>query len=444
MRILIVGDGETGGHLAAMLSEEDQDVILLGRDPERLADLDFRLNIMTICGKTSSPSVLSNAGAPEADLFIAVTPDEYVNVISCQIARSMGASKTVARIENPEYVAPAMQKAFAATGIDQLVCPEYLAADEIVNSMRHNCFYRRELINHAGLLLLALNISKGERLDGMELRDFGALFHDLHVVAIRRGPDVIIPHGVDSILAGDIVYFSSLENGEQSLEEIHGCRRRPVRKVIVAGAGKIARHLAGMLSGRASLTIIDSDKELCRRISQLCTSATVVCSDPRNLETLRDEGIASADAFVALMPTSEANIVACMLARAQGVPFTVAEIEDTQYFAESQHLDIDFTVNKKLITAGKIFQSLLDNSLNTPRCLAFDDAEVIEIVARDGSRITSAPVAKLSLPENMTIAGLVRGSEALLVDGHTHILPGDHVILFCLRGALEKIRRLFS
>ena len=206
----------------------------------------------------------------------------------------------------------------------------------------------------------------------------------------------------------------------------------------------MSETLVPMLSPKYGVTVIDPDRERCLRLSAMAPSATVVNADARDIDVLREEGIRDDCAFVALGDTSEKNIVCAIVAKDLGAVKTIAQIEDIQYFDEAQNLDIDAVVNKKLLTSSRIYQILLDSYLDSPRCLAFEDTEIVEIVVCESSYITRRDVRDLDLSDDMTIAGLTREGKGMLVKGSSRICAGDHVIVFCRRGSLKKVEKLFK
>lgn len=442
MKILIAGDGETAIYLARQLSMEDQDVTVMGMDNKRLSEIDSRYNVMTTLGEATSPSALAAAGASEADLYIAVTPRQNVNIISSQIAREMGARKTVARIDNYEYLSDANREMFERKGVDTMVYPEYLVAQQIADGIRHNNFRSWQNIYGGAFIVASVRIRPGDILENMPLTEFGARYENLHVTAIKRRRNIIIPRGSDTINRGDIVYFCISGNSGAELAEISNRPLRKISNVMIAGAGKIACRLACLLK-EYKVTVIDQDIEACDHIRTLSSDITVSCADPSDIEVLEEEGITSADAFVALDNSSEKNIVLSMVARAAGVHFTVADIEDIQYFTEVETLDINMIVNKKLTTGSSILEILLDNGRHSSRCLALEDAEFAEIEVRKGAKVTKAPVSRLSLDHDMTIAGLIRGGIGYPVDGDTLLQAGDRVVVFCLTGMIPRLKHMF-
>lgn len=444
MNIVIAGDGETGAHLARQLSSEHQDVVIIGTDRQRLAELDARYNVMTSVGKAVSPLALQRAGAPGCDLFISVTPWEEQNIIAAQLAKSLGARRTVARIDTVEYVDGAMQELFARTGVDTMVFPELLATAEIEECLKRNWARRWFELHDGQIIVAAVRLGSDTPFESFGISRLGKTDYPFHVCAIKRHGYTIIPRGDDSLQRGDIVYFSILKDGYQQVMSLCGKENRHISKVMISGAGKMGRLAAAALSRRYAVKVIDADARNCEKIAETDGNITVIHADPRDVEVLREEGLAATDAFLALNEGAEKNIVGCMLARQAGVPILVADIEDIQYFEESEHLEIDVVVNKKLLTSSTIFQMLLDTVLKTPKCLSLEDAEVLEIVAGEGAQATRKPVRDLRLPRGMTIAGLVRDGRGMLVSGSTQIQPGDSVVVFCLAGTLSKVEKIFK
>lgn len=444
MKIIIAGDGDTGCHLARLLSAENQDVVLIGTQTRRLEYLDSNYNILTLQGKSTSPSTLKAAGVSDCDIFVAVTPWENCNLLSAQIARDMGAGRTLARISSSEYAEPEQRERFMSHGIDMLVLPEKIAAGEIAAGLRHSWLRSRMEIHGGEILVATVKLLPGAPLDGTMLHDLRHDNKQFHVSAIRRGHETIIPRGDDMLRARDILYLTFLPDEEHKIPALCGITPVRIRRVMIAGAGKTARLLAAELGSGFNITAIDSDRERCEKFAAKCRHATVVNSDFRRIDVLREERISEAQAFVALSDSAETNIVSSMVARDMGVAKTVAEIEELQYLDEANRLDIDSVVNKKLATSGAIYQMLLDTSLNTPRCLALEEVEVAEVVAAPDSRITRSAVKDLHLPREMTLGGLVRDGKGVLVNGDTRILPGDHVVVFCLEGSISRLMRYFQ
>lgn len=444
MKIVIAGAGSVGSHLAKMLSREEQDITLIDTDTERLATIDANYNLLTINGNPTSFQVLQQAHVEGCDLFIAVMPHETRNLVACAIANSLGAKKAVARVDNFEYKMPAHKDFFASLGVADVIYPEYLAALEIITALEHNWVRNWFELHDGELIIVGVKIRDNAPIIGMQLKELAMTHHSFHVAAIKRNHETIFPRGDDYIRPNDIVYFASRRENVDKLVDICGKVYRPIRDIMIMGGSRIAIRLVHMVGDKYNFKIIETDRDLCVQLSQKCPQAEIINADARDIDTLKEEGISSADAFIALAESSEANILTCLSAKEFGVIKTIAEVENLQFISEAENLNIGTIVNKKLLASSRIFQILLDTDTSTSRCLAMADAEVAEIVAREGSRITRAPVKDLRLSRDMTIAGLIRDGHGSLVTGNTLIQPGDHVVVFCLNGVIHTVEKLFS
>ena len=444
MRIVIAGAGEVGSHLAKLLSYENQDIVLVDRDAEKLANLDSNYNLMTMVGRPTSIQALREAGVEDCDLFIAVSPYEATNIISCSIAKQLGAVKTVARIDNYEFMNSGNQGYFRAMGVDSLFYPEYLAAQEILTALRRPWVRHWFELHDGEIILVGVKMRENAKILGMQLKDLPALQPSFHISAIKRRHNTIIPRGDDYIKLDDILYFTTTRDHVDDLLEICGKTNYDVNKVLIMGGSRIAVRTIALAGDEFHFKIIEKNIETCRKLSEQCPDCDIIHGDARDIEVLRDEGISDVDAFIALTDSSETNILACIMAKEFGVVKTIAEVENLQLISEAEGLNIGTTINKKLLASSTIFQLLLDSDSSTSKCHALTDAEVAEIEARPGSKITRGPVKDLNLSRDMTIAGLVRDGEGMLVTGNTVIQAGDHVVVFCLAGALHKIERLFN
>lgn len=444
MKIVIAGAGEVGSHLAKLLSGEDQDIIIVDENRERLATLDANYNLLTVVGKPTSFFSLRDAFAGSADLFIAVTPYESTNIVACGIAKSLGAKTTVARVSHYGFMDPDNTPTMRRMGVDRLIYPEYLASKEIITALEHS-WVRNWFEFHDGqLILVGVRIGSNAPIAGLQLKDFTARAGNFHVSAIRRNHETIIPRGDDCVMAGDVLYITTLPDDVPELIELCGKRQRRVRRVLVMGGGKITVRLCDMARDKFRFTIIEEDRDLCARLPEKCPDAEIFHGDARDAGTLHEAGIEDADAFIALSKSSEANILTTLTAKELGVPKGIAEVEDIPFIPQAEALGISTVINKKLLATSTIFQLLLDADSSTSKCLALADAEVAELEVRPGAKISQAPVKDLRLDRSMTLAGLIRDGRGMLITGNTVIRPGDRVLLFCLAGSLRKVERLFG
>ncbi|MBO7261047.1 MAG: Trk system potassium transporter TrkA [Bacteroidaceae bacterium] len=444
MKIVIAGAGNVGTHLAKLLSGENQDIILIDEDEDKINRLNSNFDLLTIDGSPTSFVDLREAGVSNADLFVAVTPDESRNLLACQLAHELGAKKTVARIDNHEYMLPKNKEFFLQKGIDSLIYPELLAAKDIVDGMKLS--WIRQWWEFAGgaLVLMGIKLRENADLLNTPLYKLGGNL-PYHIVAILRDGETIIPGGNDSILAGDLVYFMTMKKNIPYIKKIAGKQELPdVRDVIIMGGSRIAVRASQLMPDYMSLKIIESDIARCNRLTELVSSKVMIINgDGRDLGLLASEGIAHTEAFVALTDSSETNILACLTAKRLGVTKTIAEVENIDYINMAEKLDIGTVINKKKIAASHIYQMMLDADVSNVKCLTFASADVAEFNVKPGARVTKSAVKDIMLPRGVTIGGLIRNKEAILVTGNTRIEADDHVVVFCLEGMIKTVEKYF-
>ena len=445
MKIVIAGAGNVGIHLAKLLAGENQDITLIDESPEKLARLDSSFDLLTIQESPVSLHGLKEAGAGSADLFVAVTTDESRNIISAQLAHYLGAKKTVARINNYEYLQPKNMEYFNSIGLDSLIYPELLAAKDIVDGMKLS--WIRQWWEFAGgaLVMMGIKLRNNAQILDKPLAELGREL-PYHIVAILREGETIIPSGNDTMRAGDLVYFMTMKKHIPHIRKIAGKEELPdVRDVIIMGGSRIAVRAAQLVPDYMNLKIIESDMARCNRLTELCDDKVMIINgDGRDPSLLLSEGIQHTEAFVALTDNSETNILACLAAKRFGVTKTIAEVENIDYINMAEKLDIGTVINKKKIAASHIYQMMLDADVTNVKCLTFANADVAEFNVMEGAKITRSLIKDISLPRGVTIGGLIRDKEALIVTGNTQIQPGDHVVVFCLEGMIKTIEKYFN
>lgn len=446
MKIIIAGAGAVGTHLAKLLSGEKQDIILMDDDEERLGRLGSNFDLLAVNISPTSISGLKEAGVAGADLFIAVTPDESRNMTACMLATSLGAKKTVARINNYEYLLPKHKEFFAKLGVDSLIYPEMLAAKEIVDAVKMS--WIRQWWEFAGgaLVLLGTKMKETAEILNVPLHELGGRNIPFHIVAIKRGSETIIPRGDDTIILNDIVYFTTTQKYIPYIRKIAGKENEAdIRNVMIMGGSRIAVRTVQYMPEYMRTKIIESDFNRCNRLTELVDDKVMIINgDGRDMELLLEEGIKNTEAFVALTGNSETNILACLAAKRLGISKTVAEVENIDYISMAESLDIGTVINKKFIAASHIYQMMLDADVSNVKCLTFANADVAEFTVKAGSRITRSQVKDVGLPKGATIGGLIRNGEGILVTGNTTIMENDHVVVFCLGMMIKKLEKFFN
>ena len=446
MKIIIAGAGNVGTLLAKLLSREKQDIILMDDDEEKLTALSSNFDLLTVTASPSSISGLKEVGVKEADLFIAVTPDESRNMTACMLATNLGAKKTVARIDNYEYLLPKNKEFFQKLGVDSLIYPEMLAAKEIVSSMRMSWVRQWWEFCGGALILIGTKMREKAEILNIPLYELGGPNIPYHVVAIKRGTETIIPRGDDVIKLHDIVYFTTTRKYIPYIRKIAGKEDyADVRNVMIMGGSRIAVRTAQYVPDYMQVKIVDNDINRCNRLTELLDDKTMIINgDGRDMDLLIEEGLKNTEAFVALTGNSETNILACLAAKRMGVEKTVAEVENIDYIGMAESLDIGTVINKKMIAASHIYQMMLDADVSNVKCLTFANADVAEFTVPAGAKITKHFIKDLGLPKGTTIGGMIRNGEGVLVTGDTLIQPGDHVVVFCLSMMIKKIEKFFN
>ena len=446
MKIVIAGAGAVGTHLSKLLSRDHQDCVLIDENADRLGDLDSRYDIMTLQGRTTSINTMKEAGVERADLFVGVTPDESRNMNACMIAHALGAKKTVARIDNFEYLDPQRKELFQQMGIDSLIFPEVLAAIDITNGLKMSWARQRIDIHGGALILLGIKLRESCEILNQPLRTLCGPEDPYHVVAIKRGDDTLIPGGNDELHVNDIAYFMTTREYISYIRKIVGKEHyTDVKNVIIMGGGRTAVRVAKTAPDYMNLKIIEIDQQRCEKLNEKLADLDlmVIHGDGRDLGLLQEEGIQNTQAFVALTGNAETNILACLTAKRLGVRKTVAMVENLDYVEMAERLDIGTIINKKTLAASHIYQMMLDADVSNVRSLMLLDSDVAEFVAAPGSKVTRHDVKDLGLPFGVTIGGLVRNNQGILVNGNTRIQAGDSVMVFCHEHHLKKAEKYF-
>lgn len=444
MRIIIAGAGEVGRHLAKLLSREDMDISLIDERIDRLGDLDTNFDLLTKVGSPCSINDLRSIGVENVDLFIAVTPSESENITACLLANELGAKKTLARIDHYEYLIPENKRIFEKMGLNHLIYPELLAAKEIAASLKTNWMRYHLTLCEGALELCVVKVRDGAEVIGKKFMS-GYFSHGMYrIVAIKRGQETIIPGGQDEVMADDMVYAVCTRENKKILREQLGKQKREIKNIIFFGGSKIAQKTVQNLPDDLNVKILEADRELCYQLSEKINNALIINADGSDMAVLKDEGIEDADAFVAVTASSEANIFACMAAKRFGVKKTIAEVENLDYITMAEGLEIGTVLNKKTIAASYIYQMLLDASVLNVRNLTSADAEIVEFMAEEGSRITKAKVRDIRLPADANIGAIVRAGEGVLVNGDTQILQGDQVVVFCKSQVIRQLEKFFK
>ena len=451
MKIIISGAGEVGSHLAKMLRNEANDICVIDSNQQRLTALSETADVVTVCGNPASIEVLKNAGAEKADLFVAVNPStsQNVNVVCSALAKSLGSKKVVCRVNNEEYLAYDNKYLFSDMGIDLLFYPEKIAAGEIVDLLKRSASTEAMEFGRGKLQISVYKLEEDSPIIDKTLLDFSRDFADaetrFRVVAIARGNETIIPKIDTRFRYHDLVFIISRRDGNAPLMEYLGKKDIEIKSLMMVGGGPIAEMVAKQLGRQMeSIKIIEEDKNRCLYLSEhLGDNVTIVNGDGRNTDLLIEESLRSTDAFVALTESSETNILTCVAAKKCGIARTIAEVENLEYIRLAEDMGVDAVINKKLITAGRIFKFTLSDKIRFIKYMSGTNAEVLEYITAPGSKITSAQLKDLDFPGDAVIGGLIRGNESIIAVGDTRIEDYGRVVVFALPQAVKEVDRFF-
>ena len=452
MKIVIQGAGEIGSHLAKMLRAEANDITVIDSDSRRLSALTAYADVEIVQGNPLSIKILRDAGVARADLFIAVFPftTQEVNIVGALLAKQLGARKVIARINDEDYLAAENRLLFKELGIELMFYPEKSAADEIVNSLKHVSASDSMDFAHGKLQISVFKIDEDSPMVDLRLDEFirmmtpeeTALFR---IIAISRDTRTIIPKFDTKFQYGDLLFTVSRREGLKSIIKYFGKIEESITKGMIVGGSPIAEMVARSIAGRGSVKIIEKDKERSIALSErLPESVMVVNGDGSNSDFLYEEGIRDYDAFIALTESDESNVLLCVEAKKFGVSRTVAEVENIEYIRLAEEMGVDTVINKKLVTAGKIFRFTLSGKARFVKYMSGSSAEIIEYTVAPGSAITKKPIKDLNFPSNAIIAGVVRGNDSFIAVGDTQIEDYDRVAILALPQSVKEIDKFFK
>ncbi len=446
MNIIIAGDGEVGFHLAKLLSNENHNITIIDPHTDFIKLVEHENNILAVTGEPTNISVLRENGVKRADLFVAVVHEEKTNILSAALAKQLGAKKTIARITNPEYLIPQNSAYFNTFGIDHLVCPERLAADEIVSLLNQSGATEIFDFSQGQLSLVLIKIPKESDFTDKTIDEINILQPELifRIVAMHRKSQTIIPKGNNVVFGGDFVYAVVKKSDIDEFLEHAGIEKYPIHNVMILGGGRIGQKTALRIEKEMNVKLIEIDRAKGRKLTALLQDTLVIHGDGRDIQLLEQEDIRQMDAFISVTANSETNILTCLLAKRMGVKRVIALIDNIDFIDVAQNIGIDITINKKLTTAGHIAQYTMNARVTSVKCLYGVDAEVMEFQAMPKSKVTKKTIRDLGLPDESIIGGIIRNKIGFIATGDFQIEPDDNVVVFALPSAYQKVQKLFS
>ena len=446
MRIVISGIGEMGSHLARMLSGNGHDITVIDSDTKALNELSNLADLITVEGDTTAFAVLRRAGVRRCDLFIAVNHNENQNILAAIMAKQLGAKKSIARVDNNEYLEPNNKEMFINMGIDYLFYPEKVAAQEVTNLLGHTS--TTDYVDFSGglLALIVIKLEPTSPLLGRSLSDLAAdgSITDFRAVAITRGTQTIIPRGQDEFFEGDVVYVIARKDVANRVTELSGQKSVEVKNLMILGGSRIGVRVALELQDEMNVKIIEYNGEKAYRLAEELDKTLIIHEDGRNLDAMLEEGLVSMDAFLAVTGRSETNILAAMQAKRMGVKKVIAEVENLNYIRLAESVGIDTIINKKRVTASNIFRFTMSTDVQAIRCLSGSEAEVLEFIVKPNSPATKSKIKDLRLPHDVIVGGIVRGDKVFIAVGDTTIQAYDRVVVFSMPDSIAKVGEYFN
>lgn len=448
MKIVIAGAGDVGYHLAKLLSYEAQDTYIIDYDADKLEYLNNHLDVITKKGDATSIQLLKEIGMDSVDLLLAVTESQNTNITVSVIGKSLGAKKTIARISNPEFL-DCQEINFKELGVDFLISPEELAADEIKMLLLQSSFNDTAEFENGLFYVMGTTLNYKSPILDLTVQEAKNKFSnvDFIIIAIKREgiAQTIIPRGDTRFEINDQVYFSVPKRSIETLYEVVGKKHVQIKNVMILGGGSLGYKTArNLCKDNFRVTLIEKDKEKSHQLAEELRDTLVVNGDGRDLELLEEENIRQMDAFVAVTGNSETNIMSCLVAKSKGVKKSIALVENMDYIDISQTIGIETLVNKKLIAASNIFKHIRKGKVIELVNLHNIDAEVFEFEVQPDAKVTEKRIRDLKFPREAVFGGIVRDGKAMMSFGDFQIQSGDKAIIFCLPEAISTIEDLFN
>jgi len=446
MRIIIAGAGDLGFHLSKLLAYEEQDIVLIDRDEDTLAHASNNLDVHAIKGSSTSIRTLEEANISKADMLIAVTSDQETNITTCTIGKQLGAKKTIARISNIEFLHQREKLDLRKIGIDEIISPESLAAKEIKRLLKESALTDTFEFEKGMLSLIGITIDEESELYNKSLTETAYLNPDNNftTVAILRDDETILPHGENKFKRNDHAYFIAQPDGIDRVMDLSKKERIDIKNVMILGGSKVGINTARQLSKKYNIKLVENNKGKCFNLADDLAETMVISGDGRDVELLKEEGIAQMDAFIAVTGNSETNIMSSLVAKNHGVKKTIALVENMDYIHLSQSVGVDTLINKKLIAANFIFRYIRRGEVINLTSIHGVDAEILEFEVQPNSKILQQELRNLSFPKTAIIGGVIRKNQGHTVRGNFRFEPKDRVVVLSKPECIHSVEGFFK
>ncbi len=446
MKIVIAGAGAIGFHLAELLCKENQDITLIDINTKVLLQVTRDLDVMTIPGDAASIGILEEAAVGRADLFIAVTTSEKTNLLAAILAKQVGAKNTIARIANVEHLNESNKERFRQLGVDEMISPQKLASLEIERLLERASFTDLFEFEDGKISVVGFTVDNVCPFINKNLAQIDEITKDFSFrgIALVRGQYTIIPNGETILRKGDHLYLSTHSQSLEKAMKFVGKQMKPIKQVMIIGGTSLALRTAQQIEKAYAVTIVIEDEERAKKFVAKLSKSLVIHADPGDIDALKEEGLEIMDAFIALTPNSETNIITSLMAEELGVYKTIAMVENVDYTRISQNIGIDTIINKKLIAANNIFRYVRKGKVEAIATLNGVDAEIIEFEVHKKNSLLDFPIKDLDFPEQSIIAGIVRGEKSFVPNGDTLFQIKDKVIVLAMPDAIHQVEEIFK
>ncbi len=447
MRCIIVGAGAVGRHLCAQLSLEGHEVVLIDRDIQQVRRAERDFNIMAVEGNGASASILQEAGIEKADLFVAVTNIDEVNLMACILAKEFGVARKIARVRNEEYLSATSPLNEHRLGIDLIINPDQAMTNEILKISEISEAFEVVDLADGQAVLVGYAIRESSPVCGINLSDLKDLrgLYDFVVVAIVRDEATIIPRGGDRILPGDKFYIVMSRREMAAVEELLGLRSKAPKRVFIIGGGEVGLRVAKALeSQKVEVLMVESDEARCELLADTLQHTIVLNIDGLDAHDLVAEGVDTADLVIAVTESDTTNILATLLAKHHGAKKSIIRISRPDFIPLLGRLGIDVALSGRLVAANMILKFIRKGAVSAAASLLGSDAEVVEFRVNSRWPYEGRPLQDVDFPAGINVGAVVRSGEVIIPSGSTMLEAGDRLIIFATREAVPPLEKLFA
>jgi trk system potassium uptake protein len=439
MKIIIVGAGKVGYTLAQRLTHDGHDIIIVEKDDERRATIEYNLDVMTVAGNGASPKLLAELGLGEVEMLIAVTDSDEVNMIACVAAKQAGVPRVIARVRNTEYLDNDSQTFGKTLGIDLIINPEMVTAVEVSHILKTPAALDVEDFAGGKVRMLEVKVRLESSYSGVAVRDL-PLPDNVLIAGILRKDKMIIPQGKDIVETHDSVFFIGDKDAIHRLEDAFVETRSRVEKILIIGAGRIGRYLTLILeNSNYTVKVIEKNRSRCEELSKVVDKTMIICGDGTDVELLAEEGIGDCDAVICLTDDDKLNLLVALLAKHFGAQKTFARVGRPEYMTLMEQVGVDVVFSPRLLTAGTILRQVRQGDIVSVALFEGAKAEAIELDISATSRLAKKQLRNIKFPRPALVGAVVRDECTFVPNGESFLQTGDRIILFTLPEYAAKV-----